>query len=396
MPTPQETEQQITTESSELWTNLSPDLEQEVENTQNEAERDIKTTEVVIQTQQKIDWAKSEISQEINKQDFIQNMKESWTPFESQSPEIQALTEEILWPKSELELTAKQKKYNEIKSELVDGLKGNPPNIKKIISSVRKLLRNFLSWFTRRKNIGENINYTPNAQDKDYLINTISATLDPEKRSQLTYLLGKIKDEENKEKLKEKWIENPSQFQLFLQNCKPWQMILTNAESTWPKLHEKFSQATQIVSWARWCHAAVISDIKEENWIITDATIVQATWKWIEEISLKTSFNEIYKNGDLLLWTFQPPEKWEDVVNSCKNYIWWKYSQINLVADTIFDRVNPFHLHKQEKNKYCSELVFTWMQEAWLKLPDPHTTPADLLSTSAVTPEYCCYCEKFS
>ena len=336
------------------------------------------------------------LKQDINKESFCSYMNQKWTPLESQSQEIQSLTEEILWPKSEVELTTKQRKYNEIKSELVDGLKSRPPDRKKIISSVKDLLKLFLKWFSRRNNIWENLNYIPNEQDKDFLINAINATLDPEKRSSLAYLLWKIKDEEQKEKLKEKWIENPSQFQLFLQNCKPGQLILTNGESTWPKRHEEFSKATQIVSWSRRCHAAVISDIKEENWIITDATIVQSTWKWIEEISLKESFNKIYKNGDLLLWTFQPPEKWNDVVNKCRNYIWWKYSQVNLVADTIFDKVNPFLLHKQEKNKYCSELVFTWMQEAWLKLPDPHTTPADLLSTEAITPEYCCYCDKFS
>ena len=339
-----------------------------------------------IQTRQEI----SGIKQEIDKQSFINYMEENWTPLESQSKEIQNLTQEILRPQGELELTQKQQKYNEIKSELLDGIKNK--NAIQIASSVGKLLKEFLGSFKRKLNIWNNINYTPNQADKEYLINAIKATLNPEKRSELTYLFWRIKDEENKEKLREKWIENPSQFQLFLQNCKPWQLILINGDSTWAKRHERFNAATQIVSWSRWCHAAIISGIKEENGIIVDATIVQADSKWIKEASLKEYVNSDYKSGDLLLWTFQPPEKWEDVVHSCKSYIWWKYSQINLVADTILDEL---HISKQKRNKYCSELVFTWMQEAGLDLPDPHTTPADLLSTNAIAPEYCCYCDNF-
>lgn len=370
-------------EQSALWTEVS-----EIhETTSNEAEYALQSTQVQIETHQNTEMLK----QNVTRESFYNYMNQKGTPLESQSEEIQTLTQQILWPSKETELTKEQKKYNEIRLELIDGVKH--ANITKIISSVGKLLKEFLWWFNRKLNIGSNLNYTPNEKDKSYLINAISATLNPEKRSNLTYLLWKIKDEEMKQSLKEKEIENPSQFQLFLQNCKPWQLILTNGESTWAKRHSTFSKATQIVSWARWCHAAVISEIKEENWIITDATIVQATWKGIEEISLKESFKEIYKSSDLLIWTFQPPEKWTDVVNNCKNYIWWKYSQINLVADTILDNL---HISKQNRNKYCSELVFTWMQEAWLELPDPHTTPADLLSTNAIVPEYCCYCDDFA
>lgn len=382
----QNTEQTTQQAESIAWYDSTiNEFSQEILSTQTQ----IETEQIQTQTEQNI----AEIKQDVNKQSFINYMKENWTPLESQSQEIQNLTQQILRPPQETELTKKQKKYNEIKSELVDSIKNNEP--KKIISSVKKLLRYFLWSFNRRMNVGNNINYSPNENDKNFLINAITATLDPEKRSSLTYLLWKIKDEEIKENLKEKWIENPSQFQLFLQNCKPWQMLLTNAESRWPKRHRTFSKATQIVSWARRCHAAIISDIKEDNWIITDATIIQATWEWIHETSLKTYFNKEYKCADLLLWTFQPSEKSNNVLSRCKSYIWWKYSQVNLVADTIFDKVNPLHMHKQEKNKYCSELVFTWMQEAWLELPDPHTTPADLLSTTSINPEYCCYCDSF-
>lgn len=383
-------QQEITahnTEQATVWAEVS-----EVhETTANESEHALQSTQVQIETQQNAE----QLKQDINKKSFCNYMNQKWTPLESQSQEIQDLTQKILWPSEENELTKKQKEYNEIKSELIDGIKSK--DIKKIKSSVWKLLKNFLKSFTRKINIGHNINYTPNENDKNYLINAISATLDPEKRSRLTYLLWKIKDEKTKQSLKEKGIETPSQFQLFLQNCKPWQLILTNGESTWAKRHETFSRATQIVSWARRCHAAVISNVKEDNWIITDATIIQATWKGIEEVSIKEYFKEIYKNSDLLLWTFQPPEKWEEVVNKCKNYIWWEYSQFNLVADTILKdpRLNTIP-YRQKRNKYCSELVFTWMKEAWLELPEPHTTPADLLSTNSISPEYCCYCDNFT
>lgn len=384
--------QENMTQHSEQSTNWSESSESQ-ETVANETQYELWTTQVQVETQQ----SAQQLKQDVSRESFCNYMRDKWTPMESQSQAIQDLTQQILWPSEDSQLTKENKKYNQIKQELNEGLKEK--NVKKITSSVKKLLKQFLNKFFKRKiNIWNDINYTPDENDKEYIINAISATLDSEKRSNLTYLLWKIKDEENKNKLKDKWIDNPSQFQLFLQNCKPWQLILTNAESTWAKRHATFSKATQIVSGSRWCHAAVISGVKEENWVVVDATLVQSTWTGIEEISLKECFQEKYKNSDLLLWTFQPPEKWRDVVNHCKNYIWNKYSQINLVADTIFDSTyrGKKKFKKQEKNKYCSELVFTWMQEAGLKLPDPHVTPADLLSTSAVIPEYCCYCDNFS
>ena len=374
-------------EETTLWTDIS----EVYETTSNEIEHIQESAHVQTETQQNAE----QLKQDIDRESFYNYMNNKWTPIESQSQEIQELTQQILWPSKETEITTKQRKYNEIKSELIDSIK--KADVNKIISSVWKLLGAFFGWFTRKMNIGKDINYTPNENDKDYLINAISITLDPEKRSHLTYLLWRIKDKKTEENLKERWINNPNQFQLFLQNCKPWQLILTNGESTWAAWHAAFSKATQIVSWSRWCHAAVISEIKEENWIITDATIIQATWKGIEEVSLKEMCWEKYKCSDLLLWTFQPPEKWDDVVNACKSYVWWKYSQLNLVADTILkDPQIKVPFYRQKRNKYCSELVFTWMKEVWLDLPDPHTTPADLLSTKSITPEYCCYCDSFS
>ena len=316
------------------------------------------------------------------------------------SPEIIELTQKILNPPEENELTEEQQEYKGLKDKLNDAVKSK--KLSEIVSSVKELLKLFLKWYERKINIWRGIEYSPQEKDKAYLINLISTEIhNPEKRSTLTYLLGKIKDEEEKQNLNEKWIENPTQFQLFLQNCKPWQLLLTNWNSTSKaRRHETFSKATQIVSWARRCHAAVISEIIEENWIIKDAKIVQATREWIYETTIKSYFKKTYKSSDLLLWSFQPPEKGEDVVNGCKHYLWRGYSQKNLVADTILNNIGNIRIKKDEWDKYCSELVFTWMQEAGYVdkesgLPDPHTTPADLLSTSAIVPEYCCYCEKF-
>lgn len=384
------TEKQETIQQENEQIDKSTDDIQLNETITNETQRELWIAQVQIETQNET----IKLQQDISKETFSNYMKELWTPIESQSKEIQEITEKILWPSEELELTKEQKKYNEIKTELNDAIKNK--DIKKIKSSVKDLIKTFLWKFKRKINIWNNISYEADKNDKNYIINAINTTSDSEKRSELTYLLGKIIDEETKEKLTEKWLENPSQFQLFLQNCKPWQLILTNGESKWSKWHETFSKATQIVSWSRWCHAAVISNVKEENWIIVDATLVQATWTWIGEVSLKEYFQKEYKDWDLLLWSFLPPEKGDEIVNHCKSYIWNKYSQKNLIADTIFNNLDDKKIKKQDKNKYCSELVFTWMQESWLTLPEPHTTPADLLSTPDIKPEYCCYCDNFA
>jgi hypothetical protein len=48
------------------------------------------------------------------------------------------------------------------------------------------------------------------------------------------------------------------------------------------------------------------------------------------------------------------------------------------------------------KNKtYCSELVFDAMWSAGLDMPQPHMSPADILTTDQIKPQYACYCDKF-
>ena len=357
----------------------------------NETEYTLQETQIQIETQQNVERLK----QKINKENFNNYMSMKWTPVESQSPEVQYLAQNILRPAEETELTRKQKRYKEIKTQLIEAIK--KANILKIVFLVTRLFKEFLGLSERTINVSKDLNYEPNEGDKNFFINAITATLDPEKRSRLAYFLWKIKDKENKEILKEKWIDKPSQFQLFLQNCKPWQLILTNGKSIQSNWDEMFFKANQIVSWARWCHSAVISDIIKENWVIIDAKIIQASWTWIQEISLKKYLQENYAYSDLLLWTFQPPEKWNDIVNRCKKYVWNDYSNINLLSSIVFDNSywDENEFNKQEKNKYCSDFVFTVMGETWLELPDPHTMPADLLWTSSINPEYCSYCDNF-
>lgn len=345
--------------------------------------------EDILNTAEELDELKTQVIESSTSQDLDDLSSQA------ASPEIIELTQKILNPPEESELTKEQQDYKRLKDKLNEAVKSK--KLSEITSSVKELLKLFLKWYERKINIWSSITYSPQEKDEAYLINLISTEIqDPEKRSTLTYLLWKIKDEKEKQNLKEKWIENPTQFQLFLQNCKPWQLLLTNWESTSKnKRHETFSKATQIVSWARRCHAAVISEVIEENWIIKDVKIVQATGEWIKETTLKDYFKKTYTSSDLLVWSFNPPDKGEAVVNHCKSYIWNQYSQKNLVADTILNNIGNISIKKEEKKKYCSELVFTWMQEAGLELPDPHTTPADLLSTKAIVPEYCCYCDKF-
>lgn len=366
--------------------NLWVENSEEQENVINETQRDLWSTQVQLEIQQ----STQQLKQDIDKDNFCNYMKEHWTDFESQPPEIKNLMQKILWPREEVWLTKEKQKYNELKSELIEAIKRG--NFVKIAVCVAKFLKEFLWWFVRILNIGEGLNYILSKNYKEFLINAINATLDPEKRSKLTYLLWKIKDEGMKESLKKKGVENPTQFQLFLQNCKPWQLLLTNAETIWPEWQEDASKATQIVSWSRWCHSAVISDIIKENWVVIDAKLVHTTWTSVEEISLKEYFNKKYIRGDLLLWTFWPTDKWYEVVKNCKEYVWVKSDQINWVSDIMLDKL---HVPKDQRNEYCSDLVFTWMQKTWLELPEPHITPSDLLSTSAVTPEYCCYCDTF-
>lgn len=279
--------------------------------------------------------------------------------------------------------------------------------------AVSKFIDIVKSFFKRKKNwriinIWKWINYEGDEKDVNYLESAINTVLDPEQRSKLTYLLSKIKDKHTKEWLKEKWMENPSQFDLLMQQLQPWQIMLTNAlDLEWQSWIFKF--ATQAVSWSRWCHALIISDvIKDSNGIITDAKIIQSTLKWwVHETTLKKYIKENYSSSDFLLAN-TPKEKREDIISNAKSQIWQKYDRVSIVTDSIVwidvdkwtSQTNWSFLDKARsnflwKNKaYCSELVFDAIDKSGLKMPQPHMSPSDLLMTDEITPQYACYCNK--
>lgn len=268
------------------------------------------------------------------------------------------------------------------------------------------------SFFNRKNkwrviNLWKWLDYEWDEWDFEYLQSAIDTVLDPEQRSKFTYLISKIKDKRMKNELSWKGIENPSSFNLLLQQCKPWQVMLTNAlDSEWNS--SNFKYATQAVSWSRWCHALFISEvIKDSNWVIIDAKIIQSTLKWwVYETKLKDYIKSNYSAADFLLADL-PKWKSDEVINNARYKIWEKYDRISIVTDSIFwgDIDKSYDVGGWSTNiksnllwnnkAYCSELVFDAMEKAWLKMPEPHMSPADLLMTDQITPQYACYCDNF-
>ena len=276
--------------------------------------------------------------------------------------------------------------------------------VKSFIDIVKSLLRRKKDW--RVIDIWSEINYEWDEKDVAYLESAINTVLDPEQRSKLTYMLSKIKDKQMKESMKEKWELNPSQYDLMLQQLKPWQVMLTNALDTsgWSST---FKYATQLVSWSRWCHALIVSEvIKDSNWIVTDAKIVQSTLKWwVHETTLKKYIKENYSSADFLL-ADMPDWTQNDVIANARSKIWEKYDRVSIVTDAVMwydvdsrtfkdSTGNKWKANLMWMNKsYCSELVFDAMANAWIRLPEPHMSPADILTTDVVKPQYACYCKE--
>ena len=255
------------------------------------------------------------------------------------------------------------------------------------------------------------MDYEWNEWDFEYLQAAIETDLDPEQRSKFTYLISKIKDKRMKNDLSWKWIENPSSFDLLLQQLKPWQIMLTNAlDSEWSS--SSFKYATQAVSWSRWCHSLIISDvIRNSNWVVTDAKIIQSTLKWwVHETTLKDYVKSSYSAADFLLADL-PEWKSDEVINNARNKIWEKYDRISIVTDSIlwtdvdrwyspedwnWDFIDNVRWNILWNNKaYCSELVFDAIEKSGLKMPKPHMSPSDLLMTDEIIPQYACYCDRF-
>lgn len=247
--------------------------------------------------------------------------------------------------------------------------------------------------------------------DFEYLESAIDTVLDPEQRSKLTYLLSKIKDELMKKSLKEKWVENPSQFDLLLQQLKPWQVMLTNGlnESEWK--WTMFDGSIQTVSGSRWCHSLIIEDVIEENWVIVDANIIQSTYKlWVQRTRLKEYVQGRFSSADFLVVDLNLSDSGKrDFVNYANEKEGQPYDPVSVVSDTIFwmdfDKwfsPEEWNWNLMDKIKwnllwndkaYCSELVFEAMEKTGLKMPQPHISPSDILMTGDVTPKYACYCE---
>jgi len=339
-----------------------------------------------------------------------------WKKFSDCSEWMQSNVRDII--SNEGELKQKSHWFEEQKKELIQNI--IQWNFPWAVSSFIGLVKSFFgmkqSW--KVTNIWKWLDYVWDESDFEYLVSAIDTVLDPEQRSKLTYLLSKIKDKRTKEDLKEKWVENPSQFDLLLQQLKPWQIMLTNGlnESEWK--WTIFDSAIQTVSGSRWCHSLIIEDvIKDSNWRIIDANIIQSTYKWVynhewgvHKIKLKEYVQGRFSSADFLVADL-PEDKREKVIQYANEKEGQPYDPVSVVSDTIFWMDFDKWFSPEEWNwnfmdnikwnllwnnkAYCSELVFDAMEKSGLKLPQPHVSPSDLLMTDELTPQYACYCENF-
>ncbi len=333
----------------------------------------------------------------------------AWKKISDCSEWLQSTIREIIW--TEDELRQESSWFESQKREIIQNIM--TWNFSWAVSNFIDVVRSF---FNRKKkwriiDLWKWLDYEWNEWDFKYLQAAIETDLDPEQRSKFTYLISKIKDKRMKNDLSWKWIENPSPFDLLLQQLKPWQIMLTNAlDSEWTS--SSFKYATQAVSWSRWCHSLIISDvIKNSNWVVTDAKIIQSTLKWwVHETTLKDYVKSSYSAADFLLADL-PEWKSDEVINNARNKIWEKYDRISIVTDSIlwmdvdkwyppedwnWDFINNVIWNILWNSKaYCSELVFDAIEKSGLKMPEPHMSPSDLLMTDEITPQYACYCDNF-
>lgn len=271
----------------------------------------------------------------------------------------------------------------------------------KLIWAIKSAYSILLLFFTKEKshrriiNIWKNINYKWIDNDSHYFESIIKQTSNSEKKSIVTYLLWKIKDKKMIKKFNQLW-KKPTQFELLLQQCKKWQIMLTNAlNPDWSSSF--FKELTQAISWSRWCHCLIISDIlKDKHWIVKDLKIIQSTldW-WVHEVSFKKYIKENYSKADFLLASF-PKDRRKPIILNAKNYIWKKYDRMAILLD-IITWWDFKYLWKdlQDINKtYCTGLVFDALEKSKFNIPKYHLTPSDILLIDKITPEYACYCDK--
>ena len=256
-------------------------------------------------------------------------------------------------------------------------------------------------FFTKEKshrriiNIWKKINYEWIDNDEQYLETIIKQTSNPEKKSIVAYLIWKIKDKKAIKKFRKFW-KTPSQFELLLQQCKKWQIMLTNAlNPDWSSSF--FKELTQAVSWSRWCHCLIISDvIKDKHWIVKDLKIIQSTLDWgVHEVSFKKYIKENYSSADFLLASF-PKDRRKPIILNAKNHVWQRYDRIAMILDIItwWDFKYLWKDLKDVNKTYCTALVFDALEKSEFNIPKSHLTPADILLVDKLTPEYACYCDK--
>lgn len=256
-------------------------------------------------------------------------------------------------------------------------------------------------FFTKEKNhrriinIWKNVSYEWIDKDEKYLEYTIKNISNPERKSIIAYLIWKIKDKKMKKKFK-RIGKSPTQFDLLLQQCKKWQIMLTNGINLdWTS--SLFKDLTQAVSWSRRCHCLIISDvIRDKHWITKDLKVIQSTLNWwVHEILFKKYIKENYSKSDFLLASF-PKDKREPIILNAKNHIWQKYDRIAMILDIVtwWDFKYLWKEIKDVNKTYCTALIFDAMKKSDYDIPESHLTPADILSVEDLTPEYACYCDK--
>ena len=271
----------------------------------------------------------------------------------------------------------------------------------RLIWAIKSVYSILWLFFTREKryrrlmNIWKNIGYEWIDKDKKYLETIIKQIWTPEKKSEMAYLLWKIKDKKIKKKMK-KFGKKPDQFELLLQQCKRWQIMLTNGLNLdWSST--LFKELTQAVSGSRRCHSLIVSEvIKDKHWVVKDLKIIQSTLNWwVHEINFKKYIKDNYSKSDFLLASF-PEDKVESIILNAKNHIWQKYDRISMILD-IVAWWDFKYLWKdiQDINKtYCTALVFDAAKKSGCVIPKSHLTPSDILLIKELIPEYACYCDK--
>lgn len=335
-------------------------------------------------TQDYEDFTEYKVIQKIIKKNWLKNFSEC-------SEEFQNTIKIIYW----IEESERFLLHNE-RRKLLRYLKKF-----RLIWAIKSTYSILCLFFTREKrhrrliNIWKNIGYKWIDKDKKYLETIINQISTPEKKSEMAYLLWKIKDKKIKKKMK-KFGKKPDQLELLLQQCKRWEIMLTN----WLNLDwssSLFKELTQAVSGSRRCHSLIISDvIKDKHWTVKDLKVIQSTLNgWVHEITFRKYIKENYSKSDFLLASF-PEDKVEQIILNAKNHIWQKYDRISMILDIVtWGDFKYLWKDIQDINKtYCTALVFDAVWKSGYDIPKSHLTPSDILLIKDLIPEYACYCDK--